>query len=100
MQLQSFFLLALATAALALPAEIIDDKDSVFNETLVSHRLEKRATHGWLSSYADSDPQCLAGYAPPRPKVRHACIKFRPAENTISVGSPIPYLLSLFQSPT
>ncbi|KAL8832827.1 MAG: hypothetical protein Q9191_000011 [Dirinaria sp. TL-2023a] len=86
MQFRSFVVLALSTISLALPAEVTNEYDSPFNQSLVEQTLEKRATNGWITSYADSDPQCKAGYALPRPKVHSDCITFHPTQQTIGIN--------------
>ena len=88
MRIHSVLILALTTVSFAFPTELVNEHDPAFNESLAEHRLEKRATYGWVAAYADSDPHCQGKYALPRPKVRSHCVKFTPVESVIGVSSP------------
>ena len=92
MQLTSLLtaLLGVSTTALALPTADTTEApttyttdESLFNNTIP---LEKRAHHGWLSSYAPNDKECKGGWGGDRPKVEgNGCITFKPVSHNIGI---------------
>lgn len=97
MQLTTYLLVALAASTTALPgtvpepatANIADyeptpEDAAIFNQTLPE--LEKRGHYGWITSFANTDPQCKGGYAGARPKVKgKKCVKFHPVQHRVKV---------------
>ena len=69
--------LALSAAALAAPS----------TNTTTPFPLTKRATYGWLSSYAPDDTTCKGFYyKPARPKVYADCLKFSPVSDNVGIN--------------
>ena len=83
-------LLALSTLTLAYPTSNYSEPTGpTFNGSVST--LEKRATYGWIASYASSDAYCTGGFdtsnSAPRPKIHGDCIWFVPRDNVIGVSS-------------